>query len=198
MIFEKGNVYHIYNQGNNKSVIFFKKENYHYFINKIKAHICPFADVIAWCLMPTHFHLMIAVHKTDPLQSLNHSIGTMLRSYTRAINIQEKRTGSLFRENTKAEFLDSIEAAKIKKKNRSRLNNTAAPETEEDYMRVCYKYILNNPVKAGLTKHVSDWEYSSYHSMNNHLSEGVTPNHTLIWEALPVNKKLIGELGLWT
>ena len=36
MIFELGHINHIYNQGNNKQQIFFKRENYLFFLQKNK------------------------------------------------------------------------------------------------------------------------------------------------------------------
>ena len=106
MDLEQGHIYHLYNQGNNHEKIFFTKANYSYFLKKIEQHIFPMADILAWCLMPNHFHLIIAVpSESDRATSchpvtLNSSIAIMLRSYTRAINIQEHRSGSLFRERT--------------------------------------------------------------------------------------------------
>ncbi len=64
MIFEKGHLYHIYNQGNNKQKIFLNRENYLFFLKKINTYILPYADVLAWCLMPNHFHLMVLVKNT--------------------------------------------------------------------------------------------------------------------------------------
>jgi putative transposase len=61
MIFRTDYIYHIYNQGNNKGKIFFNRENYLFFLKKIRDHIVPFADILAWCLMPNHFHLMVLV-----------------------------------------------------------------------------------------------------------------------------------------
>ncbi len=61
MYFESTCIYHIYNQGNNWQAIFFNRENYLFFIRKIRIHILPFADILAWCLMPNHFHLMVEV-----------------------------------------------------------------------------------------------------------------------------------------
>jgi len=58
MLFESGHIYHIYNQGNNRQRIFFKRENYLFFLEKIKNHVLPYADILAYCLMPNHFHLM--------------------------------------------------------------------------------------------------------------------------------------------
>ena len=96
MNFETGNLYHIYNQGNNRQKIFFSRENYLFFLNKIKTHILPHADIVAWCLMPNHFHLMVYVHDleievnssegvtpSDALtktKTLNETIGVLLRA----------------------------------------------------------------------------------------------------------------------
>lgn len=63
MQFEKGYLYYIYNQGNNRRDIFFNTENHLFFIKKIKKFILPYADIIAWCLMPNHFHLMVLVRE---------------------------------------------------------------------------------------------------------------------------------------
>jgi putative transposase len=133
MQFESEHIFHIYNQGNNRQKIFFKKENYIFFLNKIQNHILPFTDILAWCLMPNHFHILAYVNHIELLlstvgvtarmagaqsshpdsfpsraQSFNDSIGIMLRTYTRAINNQENRTGALFREETKAICLTKI------------------------------------------------------------------------------------------
>jgi len=135
---------------------------------------------------------MIAIQKQNKPFELNNSIAVMLRSYTRAINIQEKRSGALFREGTKADFLDSIESGKLKMKNQSnRLNlcqpvNSAIYTLQEEHLHTCFSYILNNPVKAQLVSHVADWKFSSFREINNLRNE------------LPVNKTLIGELGLMT
>ncbi|MFA6403765.1 MAG: hypothetical protein WCX31_19370 [Salinivirgaceae bacterium] len=65
MNFTKSHLYHVYNQGNNRQRIFFKEENYHFFLKKVKTHVAPFADILAWCLMPNHFHLMVRVNEVE-------------------------------------------------------------------------------------------------------------------------------------
>jgi putative transposase len=56
MKFYTEQLFHIYNQGNNSQVIFFSDENYNFFLWKMKAFLLPFGDLVAYCLMPTHFH----------------------------------------------------------------------------------------------------------------------------------------------
>lgn len=177
MNIEKGYIYHIYNQGNNRQKIFFNSENYLFFLRKIKTNILPYGDILAWCLMPNHFHLMVLVNKTSVqvkksggatpsrtptmTTSLNHSIGIMLASYTRAIQKQESITGSLFKQKTKAECVNcpnGITPSFITENNITRIN---IQNPEEQYPQICFDYIHQNPVKAKLVKKPTDWEYSS-------------------------------------
>ncbi len=65
MDFAEGHIYHVYNRGNNLQMVFFTRENYLFFLEKLKKHILPHADILAWCLMSNHFHLMIAVKQVE-------------------------------------------------------------------------------------------------------------------------------------
>ena len=177
MLIEKGHIYHIYNQGNNRQKIFFNRENYFFFLGKMKEYILPYTDIMAWCLMPNHFHWMVYVRETDIFRSrgatqsrtptisdnisFNKSIGILLASYTRAINNQENITGSLFREKTKAECLTAFNGITPSFYNTEFGTIMNIPDPEKEYPQICFNYIHNNPVKAGLVKSAEDWEFSS-------------------------------------
>lgn len=176
MQFETHQIYHIYNQGNNKQKIYYSDENYIFFLRKIKKHILPFADIFAWCLMPNHFHLMVYVHTIEisggatlsrtptilPSLNFNKSIGIMLASYTRAIHKQEKISGSLFRTHTKAICLSKAESITPSYFNSyfGTYLNLSIPERE--YPQQCFNYIHQNPVKAKLVNKAEEWDYSSF------------------------------------
>lgn len=195
MYLQSGHLFHLFNQGNNRQKIFFTRENYLFFLSKIKLQILPYSDILAWCLMPNHFHLMLYINKLEEdlcqektiinkiaavnnpnpnafsscpntiKRTINESIGIMLRTYTRAVNKQENRTGSLFREETKAICLSQKERISenwFQSMGITRLNFTPV---EYDYPNICFNYILNNPVKDGLVKRPEDWEFSSYHAL---------------------------------
>ncbi len=207
MIFKKGHIYHIYNQGNNRRKIFFNRENYLFFLKKIRLHILSYADIIAYCLMPNHFHLMVKVKdegvitggatlsrapsssKPDPL---NKAIGILLASYTRAINKQENRSGSLFRKRTKAECLtetNGVEPSFFNTNSGARIN---IQFPEQQYPAICFNYIHQNPVNAGLTKKAIDWEFSSARDYAG-VREGTLVNKKIILEYIDVN--IIEEFG---
>lgn len=170
MNFEKGYLYHIYNQGNNSQKIFFNHENYLFFIKKIKTYLLPYTDILAWCLMPNHFHLMVLVNETtvgvtgshpDSNRTINNSIAILLRSYTRAINKQENRSGSLFRESTKAECINCLGVnppSFIVKNYNAKIRINLS---EHQYPQVCFDYIHQNPVKVNLVQKAVDWQFSS-------------------------------------
>ena len=178
MLIEKGHIYHIYNQGNNRQKIFFNRENYFFFLGKMKEYILPYADIMAWCLMPNHFHWMVYVRETDIFRSrgatqsrtptisdnisFNKSIGILLASYTRAINNQENITGSLFREKTKAECLTAYNGITPSFYNTEFGTIMNITDPEKEYPQICFNYIHYNPVKAGLVKSAEDWEFSSF------------------------------------
>ena len=62
MQYETEYIYHICNQGNNRQHIFFRDGNYLFFIEKMREHLLPHCDILAWCLMPNHFHWMVRVN----------------------------------------------------------------------------------------------------------------------------------------
>ena len=115
MRFIQNEYYHVYNRGNNKQKIFFSDANYIFFTQKIRAQLLPVSKIISYCLMPNHFHFIImATDKSieerasfggKPMQEFSYRLGILLSSYSQAINKQNKTTGSLFQQKTKAKIL---------------------------------------------------------------------------------------------
>ena len=137
--------------------------------------ILPYADILAWCLMPNHFHLMVLVNHENislklsytetgeikKFRSFNDSIGIMLRSYTRAINKETKRSGKLFREATKAECITCIGGITPSFYTVDGITQINILNPARQYPEICFHYIHQNPVSAGFVKNITDWEFSS-------------------------------------
>ncbi|MBS3944143.1 MAG: transposase [Melioribacter sp.] len=136
--FYRANTYHhVYNRGALKSKIFFDKEDYNYFLHRLKRH----ADrnkieILAYCLMPNHFHLF-AKQTTDFL-TIGKFIGDLQNGFTKFINKKYKRSGVAFEGPAKAKYV-----------------------TNESYHKPIVEYILLNPVSAHLVKTADSWMYST-------------------------------------
>ena len=147
--------YHIYNRGNNKQPIFFNDGNYIFFIKKIREQLTTYAEIICYCLMPNHFHIIIQANEKSvtermsfggkPMQEFAYRVGILLSSYSQAVNKQNNTTGSLFQQKTKAKILSEQIEGK-----------------QESYLENCFFYVHNNPVEAGLINNLKEWHWSSY------------------------------------
>jgi putative transposase len=151
MKFSQGSIYHIYNRGINRRPIFFKRDNYLFFTQKMRDHICKHADLLAWVLMPNHFHFLVHANEDTcrllrmhplPISNGSEDIRLLLSSYAKAIQKQEKLTGNIFQQKTKSKLVT---------------------ENRWDYSFAAFHYIHQNPYRAGLVEKLGDWEFSSIH-----------------------------------
>ena len=149
MTLNQPGIYHIYNRGNNQQMIFFTPENYIYFLKKCHKYIKPYCDVLAWCLMPNHFHFLtyISEKSLTPVKSggiimpvITNGFRLLQSSYAKGINKQFNRSGNLFQQKTKSKLVNG----------------------EDNYAITAFHYIHQNPVAASLAKMPEEWEYSSY------------------------------------
>lgn len=110
----------------------------------------PYCDILSYSLMPNHFHFLIhsdertiatKTIRTEAKNVLSEGIRILLSSYTQAINKQNKFSGSLFQQNTKAKPI---------------------AKGSKDYDQICLHYIHQNPWKAKLVNKMEEWEYSSF------------------------------------
>ena len=93
-------------------------------------------DIIAYCLMPTHFHLILKQLQDNGISKfLNNS----LNSYTRYFNTKYKRKGPLWQGKTKKVLVES----------------------DEQLLHLT-RYIHLNPTTSYLVDKPEDWTYSSY------------------------------------
>jgi REP element-mobilizing transposase RayT len=138
--FAPGLYYHIYNRGNNRQSIFFQPDNYIFFLRNIHRYLLSTIDMIAYCLMPTHYHLLVRIKESE--NETSRFSAAMMRlsvSYTKAINKRFERVGVLFQGVFKAKNIKKI----------------------SHLLSLC-RYIHANPVKGGLVTSPEDWPYSNY------------------------------------
>jgi putative transposase len=163
-IYVPDGIYHLYNRGVEKRVIFTDDYDYKVFINCLKeALLSPsqlpkttinftlkgetfqgmakavknFHDkiqLLAYCLMPNHFHLLVKQTDDHDIDAFMRSIGTR---YSIHFNKRHKRVGTLFQGPYKASLIE-----------------------EDVYLLHLSRYIHRNPLP--FMKDVRNWHYSSY------------------------------------
>ncbi len=60
---QRGQVYHIYNRGNNREEIFIQERNYRHFLQLYAQYVEPVADTYAYCLLRNHFHFLVRINR---------------------------------------------------------------------------------------------------------------------------------------
>lgn len=107
--------YHVYVRGNSRGKIFIDADDHEMFIRLLKRYLSaeeahdPYGisypnfynklELIAFCLMPNHFHLFIYQHQHVAMSALMRSV---LTSYSRYFNTKYHRSGPLFESRYKA------------------------------------------------------------------------------------------------
>lgn len=129
-------IYHVMLRGNNGRVIFYDDEDYNYFLISLrKAKEKSSCEIYSYCLMNNHIHLLI--------KESSEEIGTIVRRITAGYvlwyNDKHARTGHLFQGRFRSEPVES-----------------------DRYLLIVLRYILQNPVKAGIVTRPGDYAWSSY------------------------------------
>jgi len=127
--------HHVTQRGNRRQQTFFCDDDYLAYIELMGKWCRKHGVAIwAWCLMPNHVHL-IAVPRTET--GLARAIGESHRRYTRRINFREKWRGHLWQERF------------------------ASFPMDEFHLLAAVRYVVMNPVAAGMVSHPEKYRWSS-------------------------------------
>lgn len=137
LTWQEGMYYHVYNRGVSKATIFREETNYLFALSKIKKYSnTNHITMIAYCLMPNHYHFLVRQDGEEAAGNLPQSV---FNSYTKAYNNRYEHSGTLFEGRFRAK----------------------AVQTKSHLLHLC-RYIHGNPVKDGLVAGPADWPYSNY------------------------------------
>ncbi|MFT5849411.1 MAG: putative transposase [Patiriisocius sp.] len=185
--FQKGDFYHVYNRGVNKDTIFFRDSDNQQFqrllyvknsskrIDTSRVKGVPLhkiergetlVDILAYCLMPNHFHIML--HEKEE-GGISKFMGKLSTAYSMYINTKYKRTGPLVCRPFRSKYVDN-----------------------DDYFKWVMSYIHANPIKlfteSNSTQTLLTYPYSSYVDYKEQLRE---ESLILNIDALPIE---LGEI----
>lgn len=161
--------YHVYNRGVNKRPIFEDDEDYRVFLNLFKRYLGVEVmhdnkkreypnyhgdvDLVAYCLMPNHFHILLYVGNDSLV--IQRVMQSVITSYVMYFNKKHKRVGRLFGKQYRA-----------------------VPITEEAQLWHITRYIHLNPIDLGADYHRYDYSSIGYYTRKKS-SDWVSPKKIL-------------------
>jgi putative transposase len=131
-----GYCYHVLNRGNGRATVFHKPRDYQAFVALIaEAVLRQPIRLLAYCVMPNHFHLVLwPVDDGDLSRWMHWSPTTHARRYL----AHYLGTGHVWQGRFKA-----------------------FPIEEDEHLRVVLRYIERNPLRASLVERAEQWPWSS-------------------------------------
>jgi len=133
----KGGVcYHVINRGNGRATVYHDANDYQYFAYLMRYSCSKLPmRILAWCLMPNHFHLVLWPHEDGDLGRWMH------RLLTGHVKNYHKKWGTSGR----------IWQGRFK----------AFPIEQDLHLLTVLRYVERNPLRANLVKHAQEWLWSS-------------------------------------
>ena len=133
---------HIMTQGIEKKYIFNCANDINYYIKLMyKFQKMYDIEIIAYCIMNNHAHMLLEVKSLKSLSEYMHSLNGIYGIY---YNNKYNRVGFVFRDRFKSEGIYN-----------------------EKHLYNCIHYIYNNPVVAGICKKPEEYPYSNYKKINS-------------------------------
>ena len=141
-------VYHVMLRSVNRQQIFFEEDDYRFFIRLLKRYkAVSDYKLYAYCLMSNHIHLLIQAYDED-ISTILKRIGTAFAFW---YNGKYDRVGHIFQDRFKSEPVDT-----------------------QHYLLTVLRYILRNPVAAGICHSPQEYTYSNalvYFGHPDHLTD---------------------------
>jgi REP element-mobilizing transposase RayT len=129
-------LYHVTARGDRREDIFEDDADRRAFLSTFSQVVTQFNWLCyAWCLMDNHYHLLVQT----PDGNLSKGMRQLNGVYTQTSNRRHQRVGHLFQGRFKAILVDS-----------------------DAYLLELARYVVLNPVRAGMVRRADDWRWSSY------------------------------------
>ena len=134
-----GGIHHVTARGVRRLPIYTSETDYRLFLDILGLVAEKFGwRVLAFCLMPNHYHLVIET----PLANLSAGMHALNGRYARAFNDRHGHTGHLF----EARF-------------------GAVLVRRDEHLLELVRYVHRNPVRARLCREPGEWGWSSYRAL---------------------------------
>jgi REP element-mobilizing transposase RayT len=131
-----GALYHLSARGERQEPIFEDDQDRLIFLDLLAKEVLQQGWVLyAFCLMGNHYHLLLETPEPNLVQGMRRLNGV----YTQAFNRRHRRVGPVLQGRYKSILVE-----------------------KDAYLRELCRYVVLNPVRAGMVAAVKDWHWSSY------------------------------------
>ena len=133
-----GVIYHVLNRGNARMPLFEKPEDYDALERILEEAVDRYGtQLMAWCLMPNHWHLVVR-----PVEDgeLSRFVGWLTLTHTQRWHAHYHSSGS-----------GHLYQGRFK----------SFPVQEEDYFLTVCRYVERNALRASLVERAEEWRWSS-------------------------------------
>lgn len=128
---------HVIQRGNNRQDCFYSTRDYRLFLRWLRDYAAlSECRVHAYVLMTNHVHILLTPANADSVGLLMKRLG---QQYVQYFNRAHARSGTLWEGRYRSSLVQ-----------------------EDAYLLACYRYIELNPVRAGIVRHPSQYQWSSY------------------------------------
>lgn len=132
-----GGYYHILTRGNDKRKLFRYKQDYYVFLKVINKYLEKFRiNIINYCIMPNHLHLLIHVYESKDLPKFMQGILQVYADYFRK---KYNSRGFVFENRYKSLLIEN-----------------------DAYLLDCARYIERNPLRAKMVDNLFEYPFSSF------------------------------------
>jgi REP element-mobilizing transposase RayT len=134
-----GGLYHVTSRGDRQEDIYFSDEDRLKWL-EILGEVCSRCNwrCHAWCQMSNHYHLVVETPEANLAQGMRLLNGV----YTQHINREHRRVGHVFQGRYKAVLVE-----------------------RDAYLLELARYVVLNPVRAGMVSSPDEWSWSSWAAM---------------------------------
>lgn len=142
--------YHLINRGNCRQKVFHKEGDYDAFLDVLLGARQKYSvKVLAWCLMPNHFHLLV---QPEEAVQLNKWMQWVITTHVRRYHKHYGTSGHLWQGRYKSFIVQG-----------------------DEHLVTVVRYIEGNPVRAMLSPAAAQWPWSS-HQVRNAGSKELLPD----------------------
>lgn len=145
-------LYYVYHESRDRQPVFLSPADYLFFLEGIRKNVIAYCDILAYCIMPHYFHLLIHTNyqgatnlkrRGGTVNRIENAFHLILRNFNTYKKVPQNQKETLF----------------VQKETLFSLVNNGDP----DYPQMCINHIHQSPLKEDCVRKIEHWPFTSFH-----------------------------------